>query len=224
MSSQPDATMSSRERIARAQNALNQPVVCPDCGSTWFFEVIFQQYSKAVYSSSPGGDLKTISVMPQQIRMCGCGRPITPNLGGTRGGRTPNAEMSSFFEGLQAALNYRNQVASGTKAVNAVTGQMASQNDLKDMTAQIAALKAELEARLTASEAALRNFLTTSAEAPTPVQAPAPRSVRRAPAAVGVPAPAVTAEAATTEAATAEAGEQPAAEQGPAAKKGRGKA
>jgi hypothetical protein len=167
--------LSSRERIARATNALNQPVVCPDCGSTWFFEVVFNQYSKSVYSSAPGGDHKVISVMPQYLRMCACGRPITPNLSGIRGGRTPNGEMASFFDALQGAVNYRTEVAAGKKATQALVNQFATLNDVNEVKEKLAtngtgdeALKseiAELRAQLEGLEAAVNNTVIGDAAA-----------------------------------------------------------
>lgn len=138
---------SASERIARAQNAINQPVSCPECGSTWFYEVTFQQYSKSTYSSSPGGDLKTISVMPQQLRMCACGSPITPNIGGTRGGRTPNGELASFFDSLQGAVETRKKRAGDTPT--ALINKVALREDLvtsNDAIRELQARVAELEA------------------------------------------------------------------------------
>lgn len=164
--------LSPQERIQRATNALNQPVVCPDCGSTWFFEVTFNQYSKSVYSNAVGGDLKIISVMPQQLRMCPCGRPIAPNLGGIRGGRTPNAELASFFESLAGALEYRKSLEEGTKATQKLVNVFATREDVENLKAetapQVAAGEvkevAELRARIEALETTIKNL--TASDAP----------------------------------------------------------
>src|ERR1039458_9291458 len=60
------------------------PSKCEYCGSTWFAELTFNQYSADAYSAAPGGDIQPISLMPMPIRVCLCGMPMAPNLGGDR--------------------------------------------------------------------------------------------------------------------------------------------
>ena len=44
-----------------------------------------------------------MTFMPQTILVCLCGTPVAPRLGGVRGGRTPNLELSQFVESLDQA-------------------------------------------------------------------------------------------------------------------------
>ena len=41
-----------------------------------------------------------MSLMPQTMLVCLCGTPVAPQLGGIRGGRTPNVEMVQFLRSL----------------------------------------------------------------------------------------------------------------------------
>lgn len=90
-------------RFQQLQNQLNQPAKCPRCGSVWFAETTFRQYSQGLYSSGIGGDLSPISVMQQTIRVCLCGCAYAPNLSGIRGGRQASQEQNSFLQSMEAA-------------------------------------------------------------------------------------------------------------------------
>jgi hypothetical protein len=81
--------------MSRVQNAMNAPVVCPHCGSRWFREATFNQYSQGLYSSVPGGELATVSNMPQTLRICLCGQPLNPNVW------IPAPRASADFNSLQ---------------------------------------------------------------------------------------------------------------------------
>jgi hypothetical protein len=95
---------SPKDRIADMTQRVNQPLQCEYCSSTWFCELTFNQYSKDAYSAAPGGDIQPISLMPMPIRVCLCGMPMAPNLGGASlGGRTPNESVSSFNGSLRVA-------------------------------------------------------------------------------------------------------------------------
>ena len=74
------------------QARVNQPVACAVCGSDWFYEVTLQQYAD-MYSASPGGDMNPISTTNHQIRICVCGQPFKPNIGGVRSGREAVSEF-----------------------------------------------------------------------------------------------------------------------------------
>ena len=57
----PRPKLSTAERLALAQNQANQPIQCPKCGSLWFTDVAFNQYSGSRYSATPGGEIAVIS-------------------------------------------------------------------------------------------------------------------------------------------------------------------
>src|SRR6266702_3591108 len=88
--------------IAQQQRELEQPVICPECNSTWFSEMIFNQYSDLAYGGGAGADLRVINVTPQTIRVCLCGHPYTPNLSGVRG-RMASGEMETFKTSMKGA-------------------------------------------------------------------------------------------------------------------------
>lgn len=90
---------------ARQRREIEQPVVCETCGSQWFTEATFHQYSNIAYGSGTGGDLRTISNTSQVIRVCVCGRPVTPNLSGVRG-RVATEDIQSFQRSLTLAGNF----------------------------------------------------------------------------------------------------------------------
>lgn len=114
---------SPKDRIADMTQRVNKPSECQYCGSTWFSEMIFNQYSADAYSAAPGGDIQPISLMPMPIRVCLCGMPMAPNLGGASlGGRTPNESVFSFNGSLRIAAAKTLQRGSrrGGRAVGAL--------------------------------------------------------------------------------------------------------
>jgi hypothetical protein len=101
------ARQSPKDRAAQREETINKPSKCPSCGSTWFRDETFNQYRAETYSSRAGGELEVISEMPQTLRVCLCGAPLPPNVGGAlHGGITPSANMDSFGKSLKAALAY----------------------------------------------------------------------------------------------------------------------
>lgn len=95
--------------MTRVQSAMNNAVRCQSCSGEWFFEASLNKYSN-MYSSMPGGDLNPLS-QPQTIRICLCGEPFEPNIGGVRGGRTPNNILSEFKTAMQLAKQKRGEAA-----------------------------------------------------------------------------------------------------------------
>ncbi len=53
-----------------------EQVTCERCGSPWFLEAEFRQYSAANYSQRVGGDIHFVS-SPQRTHVCLCGYPRT---------------------------------------------------------------------------------------------------------------------------------------------------
>jgi hypothetical protein len=78
---------------------VNQPIQCDTCGSIWFTDLEYKQFSGSRYSTTPGGDLQVVSVLSPKLRICICGHPYAPNLGGIRPGRTAAAEVTNFTRG-----------------------------------------------------------------------------------------------------------------------------
>lgn len=138
--------MEVNDRIARLTNQMNQPATCEKCGGTWFAELTFNQYSGGIYSSAPGGDLRIISTMPQAIRICLCGHPVAPNIGGVRGGQHPNTEMGSFFKSMKDADEYRSQFSNLDSKLSTLVKNLALQSDLDELKKDVETMKKFLEA------------------------------------------------------------------------------
>lgn len=141
------AARNKRDRAVEVQQRLNEKAQCSACGSTWFSEETFNQYAAGTYGSSPGSDLQALSQMPMIIKVCLCGMPQRPNLGGAvHGGRTPNENLASFDGSLGAAIHFRTvlageelrRVAEGV--VSQAVGSMASASELKSLRALIEAV------------------------------------------------------------------------------------
>jgi hypothetical protein len=88
--------MAGSERIPRRGFPFQ---TCLACGSTWFREATFHQWSAA--SSAGAMPITPITKMPQTMLVCLCGTPVQPSWGGIRGGRTANVELVQFYDSLE---------------------------------------------------------------------------------------------------------------------------
>jgi hypothetical protein len=110
---------SPRDRTQALSERQSDAAVCDRCGSNWFQEVEYNQYKGATYSSAPGGEIEQINQMPMRIRVCLCGKPYRPNVGGAfHGGRTPLEQMSSFQVALEKAIAVFETVVSTADVTN----------------------------------------------------------------------------------------------------------
>jgi hypothetical protein len=83
------------------------PIIrCPYCNSEWFREAAVDMWKEQTeddfyfarlgYPPDPGS---TLNHLQPRIRVCLCGAPYPPKLGGAwLGGRTPNVELSSLMK------------------------------------------------------------------------------------------------------------------------------
>src|ERR1039458_4127677 len=94
---------------------IERPIICPECNSSWFSEVAFNQYSDIAMGSGTGGDIRQINMMPQTLRVCVCGHPYSPNLTGIRG-RAATESLASFQESLKGAQAVRKVILAAGKA------------------------------------------------------------------------------------------------------------
>lgn len=114
------------------------PVKCAVCGGDWFFEVNLNQYSNQ-YSATPGGDLQIISNTNMQVRICPCGQPFRPNVGGVRSGHTGNENVSGLMQALENAIRARSELP-------AMIQEMASRAVTREeLDVQLAGLRQSLE-------------------------------------------------------------------------------
>jgi hypothetical protein len=122
---------------SRMQQGLNEPLVCEACGGTWFRTADFRQYAKGMYSAAAGGDLHELTEVVHTIRVCVCGHPAIPNIGGVRGGRTPNSGLNSFMESLAKAHALR---ASASQQIADLASASVSKDELEEVTAKVESL------------------------------------------------------------------------------------
>jgi hypothetical protein len=136
------------EGIAQRQREAEPPVVCPECGSTHFAELTFNQYSGLAYGAGAGGDLRITSMMPQTIRVCVCSYPYAPNLSGVRG-RAATQELDAFKNSLKLAHEFRKKLAavagSGEISMTKLVQTFANLNEFDELKVQIEQMKREIE-------------------------------------------------------------------------------
>jgi hypothetical protein len=144
------ARQSPQDRIAQREQVLNRASKCPSCGSTWFREETFNQYRAETYSSRAGGELEVISEMPQTLRVCLCGAPLPPNIGGAlHGGITPSSNMDSFGKSLRAALAYLGGLSvDPVPVIQSMLGKALTEGMFAENMDALGAKVAALEARL----------------------------------------------------------------------------
>jgi hypothetical protein len=133
---------------ALRQRELEQAIICPECNSTWFAELTYNQYSDMTYGAGAGSDLRVISIMPQTIRVCLCGHPFTPNISGIRG-RVATAEMDSFKISLanaHIARKNRNQVPESV-SMDTVARNFATLTDTDLLKQQLGSIQEKLNAQ-----------------------------------------------------------------------------
>ena len=104
-----------QDRQARQAREIERPIICPECRSSWFSEVAYNQYSDIAMGSGTGGDIRQINMMPQTLRVCVCGHPYSPNLTGIRG-RAATESLASFQESLKGAQAVRKVILAAGKA------------------------------------------------------------------------------------------------------------
>jgi hypothetical protein len=166
---------SPKDRVADMTQRVNKPSACEYCGSTWFAELTFNQYSADAYSAAPGGDIQPISLMPMPIRVCLCGMPMAPNLGGAAlGGRTPNESVSSFNGSLRVAA--AKILARATPALAGTEDGEAVKRMIQNVASRVAKIESvpsdgelilSLQTRLASLEAALAEVRKTAVAVPT---------------------------------------------------------
>lgn len=83
------------QRVARAIQSVNDPVACSSCGSIFFYEVNASMYT------SRGRDLGSVSVVPQKVYICLCGK--IQELSGYQSA-SAGSERDFFNQSLKLAL------------------------------------------------------------------------------------------------------------------------
>src|ERR1035438_8384825 len=158
---------SPKDRLKAMSDRVNDPSKCEYCGSTWFAELTFNQYSADAYSAAPGGDIQPISLMP-----------MAPNLGGASlGGRTPNENVSSFNGSLRVAaakiLERATPVMANNSSVDEAIHKVAQRLAKIEGAPSDATIILELQKRLTTMEGASSDLRAKVSTPPAPAAAAA---------------------------------------------------
>lgn len=111
------------ERTSRS--LLKAPARCSACGGQWFREATFYGFLREEYLRIWEGFPDLVgqaTLVPMTVGVCLCGTPLTPLIGGLRGGWTPNRELNRFLRALLADEEYvrENQGRTGPEAVQAL--------------------------------------------------------------------------------------------------------
>ena len=118
-----------------------EQVTCERCGSQWFVEAEFCQYSAAHYSQRVGGDIHAVGP-PQSTHVCLCGYPRT-----TRPLRPRDGASQNFREAIVTAQKHAATEAYFQNGYQALAEAAATQADL-----------ARVQRRLDDLEALLKDF------------------------------------------------------------------
>ncbi len=159
-----------QDGISARQREIEQPVVCEQCGSSWFMEATFNQYSGLAYGSSTGADLRVISSSPQFLRVCLCGFPYNPQLSGVRG-RTATGELDNFKQSLGRAQQYRKDIkemAVSSLPAAAAAKSFAPVSEIERLQGVVAGLESQVQELRAAgeSEPEATDLEATSLEVP----------------------------------------------------------
>lgn len=127
-----------QNRVEAVHAAANRVVSCGVCGSTVFFELKLQQYRPG-YSAAAGGEIQPANDAPQSVLACPCGNVLMPNIGGVRGGRTPNVMLATLFDSLKQAAAKRGEVA---RVLQDMVGLVVDPAEFEALKTELAALKA----------------------------------------------------------------------------------
>ena len=125
------------ERFVHPKN--NEHVTCDRCGSPWFLEAAFCQYSAANYGQRVGGDIHAVSPS-QKTHVCLCGYPRnTPPL------RRLDDAGENFREAIVTAQKHAATEAYFENGYQALAEAAATQADLARVQRRLGELEALLK-------------------------------------------------------------------------------
>src|ERR1035438_965534 len=104
--------------------------VCPACGGDWFRQVNsyeFQREETLGYFQETWPLLVgRLSKGVMTLLVCLCGSPLTPRIGGVRGGDTFNRELTALLDSLRKVLDRLEDIRSDRSVLAGLAGQPAS--------------------------------------------------------------------------------------------------
>jgi nucleoid DNA-binding protein len=117
---------------------------CPACGGNWFREADYYRFlrEESLRGRPTWPDLVgQISLSPMPLLVCLCGAPLSPSIGGVRGGLTPNLELAQLLVGLENCLAWLKVRHDGDSLLAAVEAHLAKAESIQVLTGQIKALE-----------------------------------------------------------------------------------
>lgn len=124
---QPNAS----ERLAPI-GALNKPLVCEDCGSTFFYSSYAEQFATGGHGSA---EFRSISSSQITVRVCLCGSTLIPSIQSQGGAASVQQSRSEFYRSAKAAKDRRKALSPDVVA-KAVPSR-AELNELKGLIVEL---------------------------------------------------------------------------------------
>jgi hypothetical protein len=103
---------------------------CPACGGDWFRELNYHEFLREEtlgYSWETWPDLAgQLSRGTMTLLVCLCGSPLTPQIGGVRGGHLFNMELLALLASLRKVLDRLEHLRTGPSVLAGLADQPAS--------------------------------------------------------------------------------------------------
>lgn len=122
------------ERVSALAAKANAPMVCPDCGSTFFYQVRAEEYSSSGYASA---QFRSVSMNTEPLYICPCGSPV--EVKDTTAGKITDSPRQRFLASLKSALEFRKS----QQLTGAATG-FVSVAEYQELAAQVQELTAQV--------------------------------------------------------------------------------
>lgn len=113
------------DRLNALESKINTPMVCPDCGGTFYFRVTAEQFSDASYGSA---QFRSLSMMPEPVYICLCGR-LVPNKEAVAE-RGPDSSHARFINTVKKAVAFQ---AERDKKILKIAEQAVSVGELVEL-------------------------------------------------------------------------------------------
>ncbi len=116
------------ERLNALNDKANAPMVCPDCGSVFFYKVSAEQFSNAGYGTA---SFRSLSTSTESVYICLCGRVSDINDSAV-GARSSIDRHAQFIGALKAAIGKQKK-----NSLQTVAEQCASIEEVSNLEARV---------------------------------------------------------------------------------------
>src|SRR5436305_6238598 len=126
--------------------------ICPACGGDWFRQADYYQFRREETLGSSWETwpdlVEQLSIGPMGLLICLCGSPLRSSIGGVRGGRTPNSEVSQFMNDCQRAKQLLREAHKGDSLLRAAARQLATLETWQALADRLRSVERELARRM----------------------------------------------------------------------------